>query len=135
VKRTQRLGRKRTGLVDGSLPKVSLRHPMQRSIEERYPVSDLGHARVVEDRFDRLVRIRALDEEDDLGLRQEDCLSVEGCPDALVHWVFGEKLLRSLATVGSQASHEYVPVHRHRSVLRRQIERLDLRAGRPVSHG
>jgi SAM-dependent methyltransferase len=58
--------RQLAGLVFASFPEVRLRHSMQRSIEERQPVADFGHARVVEDRFDRLVRVRALDEEHDL---------------------------------------------------------------------
>ena len=70
-----------------------------------------GRARVVADRLDRRVRVRAFAEEHDFGLRQEDCFSVEGCPDALVQRVFCEKLVRSLASTGFQAGHEYVAVH------------------------
>jgi hypothetical protein len=96
---------------------------MQRSIEERDPVADLGRAWVVEDRCDRPVRVRALEEEHDLGLRQEDRLSIEGRTEDIIGRVSGEKLLRSLATAGFQASHEYVTVHGGKSVLRWHEER------------
>jgi hypothetical protein len=38
-----------------------------------------------------------------------------------VQWVFGEKIVRSLASTGFQVGHEYVAVHR-KSVLRRTSE-------------
>jgi hypothetical protein len=36
--------------------------------------------------------------------------------------VFGEKLVRSLASTGFQVGHEYIAVHRHKRVLRRTSE-------------
>jgi len=52
-----------------TFPEVRLRRPMQRSGEERDPVPDFARARVVENRSDRRVRVRTLEEEHSLGLR------------------------------------------------------------------
>jgi hypothetical protein len=57
---------------------------------------------------DRLAGAFALDEEDDLGLRQEDGVPVQGRLElrAAESRVFGDKLLRSLTTAGFQAGDE-----------------------------
>jgi hypothetical protein len=69
---------------------------------------------VVEDRSDRLVRARAFEQEDGLSFGQEDGVSVEGGLELLgaERRVLGEKRLRSLTTVGSQASSKNEAIHR-----------------------
>jgi hypothetical protein len=98
---------------------------MKWSIEERHPMAHEGGPDwIVEERSDRLVRARALEQEDGLGLGQEDCVSVESGLELLSaeRRVHSEKPLRSLTTVGSQASGKDEAVHRGS---------LSLRAPRP----
>ena len=63
---------------------------------------------IVENRSDRLARAFALEEEDDLGLRQVDGVPIQGRLElrAAESRVFGEKLLRSLTTAWFQAGDE-----------------------------
>ena len=82
---------------------------MERPVEEREPVADERRLDwIVENRSDRLSRAFALEEEDDLGLRQEDGVPVQGCLElrAAESRVFGDKLLRSLTPAGFQAGDE-----------------------------
>jgi hypothetical protein len=87
---------------------------MERSVEEREPVADERRLDwIVENRSDRLARAFALEEEDDLGLRQEDGVPVHGrlelhAPEGRV---FGEKLLRPLTTAWFQAGDEDEAIH------------------------
>jgi hypothetical protein len=69
---------------------------------------------IVEKRSDRLVRALAFEQEDDLGLGQEDGVSVECGLEFLgaERRVLGEKCLRFLTTVGSQTSSEDEAIHR-----------------------
>jgi hypothetical protein len=83
---------------------------------------------IVEKRSDRLVRALAFEQEDGLGIGQEDGVSVEGGLELLgaERRVLGEKRLRPLATVGLQTgskdeairtgSHYAVGVRTERSV-------------------
>ena len=68
---------------------------------------------IVEERSDRLVRALAFEQEDDLGLGQEDRVSVEGRLELLAAEgrVLGEKRLRSLTTVGFQTSSKDEAIH------------------------
>jgi hypothetical protein len=68
---------------------------------------------IVEDRPDRFVRAFALEEEDDLGLRQENGVPVEGRPElrAAESRVFGKELLGSLTTIGFQAGNKHEAIH------------------------
>jgi hypothetical protein len=82
---------------------------MEGPVEEREPVADERRLDwIVENRSDRLARAFALEEEDDLGLRQVDGVPVQGRLElrAAESRVFGEKLLRSLTTAWFQAGDE-----------------------------
>jgi hypothetical protein len=71
---------------------------------------------IVEERSDCLVRALAFEQEDGLRLGQEDGVSVEGGLELLgaKRRVLGEKLVRSLTTVGSQTSGKDEAVHARR---------------------
>jgi hypothetical protein len=87
---------------------------MERSVEEREPAADERRLDwIVENRSDRLARAFALEEEDDLGLRQEDGVPVHGRLElrAAESLVFGDKFLRSLTTAGFQAGDEDEAIH------------------------
>lgn len=87
---------------------------MERPVEERQPMSDERRADgVVEKRPNRLVRGFAFEQEDSLGLRQEDGVPVESCVElrATENRMLGKKLLRSLTNPGLQAGNEDEPIH------------------------
>ena len=87
---------------------------MQGPVEQREPVADERRADwIVEKRSHRLVRPFPLKEEDDLGLGQEDDVSVDGFLQIVgaQSRVFGEKSLRSLITVGIQTGGKDEAIH------------------------
>jgi hypothetical protein len=92
-----------------TLPEVRLFCSMEGPVEEREPVADERRLDwIVENRSDRLSRAFALEEEDDLGLRQVDGVPVQGQLElgGAESRGPGEKLLRSLTTAGFQAGDE-----------------------------
>jgi hypothetical protein len=87
---------------------------MEGSVEERKPVADERRPGwIVEKRSDRLGRAPAFEQEDDLGLGQEDGVSVEGCLElrGAEGRVLGEKRLCSPTTVGFQTSSKDEALH------------------------
>jgi hypothetical protein len=72
------------------------------------PGSELARSHgVVEDRPERLVYVRALEQEDDLALGHEDCLSLE----VPVRSFSGKKLQSTLAGVGPQTGYQDDPIY------------------------
>jgi hypothetical protein len=74
---------------------------MKGPLEERHPMADERRLNwIVENRSDRLVGAFALEEEDDLSLRQENGVPVERCREFRLaeSRTFGDELLRSLTT-------------------------------------
>jgi hypothetical protein len=101
---------------------------MEGPVEEREPGGDERRLDwIVHNRSDPLARAFALEEEDDLGLRQEDRVPVhrrlELRPAESV--VLGEKLLRSLTTAGFQAGDEDEAIHGGKPTL--PMEGLNMR--------
>ena len=94
---------------------------MDRPVEERKPGREGGrHDRVVKGRQNRLARTSALEEEDDLALREEDHPAVDGARDDRLATV-GEKLLCVFALSGLQASYENDPIDRAHVVQSRRM--------------
>jgi hypothetical protein len=93
---------------------------MKGPIEEREPVT---HERrpdgIVEERPDRLARAIAFEQEDDLGLGQEDGVSLEGVLEILgaESGVVGEKRLRSPAGAGFQRGNKNEAIHGSKRTL------------------
>jgi hypothetical protein len=73
---------------------------MERAVEERKPRREGGrHDWVVKGRQNRLARTSALEEEDDLALREEERPAVDGVRDDRLDTV-GEELLCAFALSG-----------------------------------
>ena len=73
---------------------------MERAVEERKPGRKGGrHDWVIKGRQNRLARTSALEEEDDLALREKDHPAVDSLGDDRLDTV-GEELLRAFALSG-----------------------------------
>ena len=106
---------------------------MERAVEERQPGREGGRQnRVVEGRQDRLARTFALEDEDDLALREEDRGAVDGVrddrPDTL-----GEELLRAFALPGLEPSDEDNPIECAHVGQSRRVSPLVFLASTPLA--
>jgi cytochrome d ubiquinol oxidase subunit I len=106
---------------------------MDGAVEERQPVREGGRQdRVVEGRQNRLAGTFALEDEDDLALREEDRPAVDGVRDDRLDPV-GEELLRTFALSGLEASHEDDPIDRAHVVQSRRVSQLVFLASTPLA--
>src|SRR5262245_61872793 len=97
-----------------AFPEIGLGGSMNGPVEEREPMADERRLDgIVEDGLDRLVRALALEEEDDLGLREEDDVPHEGVLElrSPERRMLGEELLRPRAGVRFQAGDENEALH------------------------